>query len=673
MRHLFRLPVLALALWIAIAGIFCLPAAMAWAGAWNPHFLPVTVLAAVVVGSGLALGAGGLWRLRRGPGRLRAVTCLLLGAAPLLVLAGYILYGVKAGLGSQLELDPPLKMLALSGESVLDLLTRFQYPVRTEGKAVVMISTPVADAHEQVAAMDRHVRSLWKRLGGKSTARRVHWVRGPIMGISQKAIIGTCLGSLPNESPKGTPGFTWVDRHEVAHCVLASFLTLDLNIDPPAILIEGWAQANMGLSAKAVAIQARDFREQGQALSLRELTGPAWYSLHRTPAYVQGAALVNHILRVYGPARFLDLYATARPRTFAEDCQRVLGVSLETLDAGYWSEVEQAANREGSEIARLRAMKVRPPVSTDDWNRFLDDYVVKSNLLAAPYQHVHLVFEWQYEHRDEYGQPAQTTHTITVLRSGDRAAGRYRRPEGEDVFLATPALSFQAFRRARTDPWQVHYPGMPTAAAHRWALRHIESYDYVRQYPVLLLTYGDQPEPLAGTPDIVVTELERLDAEGQPRVRVRLEDPAPRPARWRSIIIDMVADSLAAQSLQSEWPDGTTRTIQNAYDETAGRCVLAGVSESSSAIKILDCSFGPVPDSEFTEARLLEGPVVHHPVRSARRESRGPRHVRRLVPDPARRVRSGDGLRYRHRSAGRDAAAPPRLTTVPRRRSPSLG
>ena len=268
MRRVFRLPILVLIVWVAFAGLLALLAVMVAAQAWHPHFLPATALLFVLIASGLALLVGGVWRMIRGPGRLRAMTYLLLGTVPLLAFTGYILYGLKAGYGRQVEINLSLKMLVPFGESIFDLLSRFQYPIRTEGETVVMLSTPMPNAREQVAAMDRHVRSLWDRLGGRAHARRVHWVRGPLLGIGGHAMYGMCMGSQPGDLPADAEGLTSLDRHEVAHCVIDSFMPTDIN--PPALLSEGWAQANMGQDAKAVALQAWEYRERGSTLSLNE-------------------------------------------------------------------------------------------------------------------------------------------------------------------------------------------------------------------------------------------------------------------------------------------------------------------------------------------------------------------------------------------------------------------
>jgi hypothetical protein len=622
MRRLFRLPVLALFVWTAFVGLLVLLFVMVKAGAWHPHFAPVTALLAVLAGSGLALFAGGIWRVIRGPGRLRAVTWLFLGVAPLLFFTGFILYGLRAGFGRQIELKLPLKMLMPLGESVFDLLTRFEYPVRTEGETVVMISTPAAYARAQVDAMDRHVRSLWNRLGGKTTSRRVHWVRGSLLGIGGKAINGICLGSRPGDPPRDAEGLNALDRHEVAHCALSSFASIDN--DPPAVLTEGWAEANMGQNARTIAVAAWDFREQGSALSLRELVGSEWYSRHHRPVYVQGAALVNHILRTFGPARFLELCTTCRKPTFANDCQRILGVSLDQLDAGYWSDIEQTVGHDDLAVARLRGMTVRPPVTGDAWNAFLDEYVAQTRVLTATYEHVRISFERVYEYKDEQGQPVRSTDRGTLLRSDDSAALRLMHPKLENVWLATPALSFEAARHVGARGWEVRdAPRATRAATYRRAKRRITRRDPVSREAALLLAISDELGDLAVMPGIVVTRLERFEDAGHPMVRVRLEDPAVHPVQWRALTIVMAAeDWLAPRTLEVEFSDGSTSRSEITYDRGDGQPVLHGIRRviegragKSRVIttRVVQRAFGPIPAPEFTEAKLLDGPVVHKP------------------------------------------------------------
>ena len=245
MRRILSLPGLAIAVWASCLAFLGLLGILLARFAWHPHFLPVTSVLVVVIVAGLALIGVGVWRIVRGPGRLEALSWLLLGSVPLWFLAGFFLYGLAVGNGRTIPLNLAVKLMGPVAESVMDLAARFRYPQRTVGKKVIMISAPLPadEARAQVAAMDRHVRALEARLG-RATTGTIHWVRGPLLGIERHAILGLCLGSRPGEDPPNAGGLATVDRHEVAHCVLTSHCSPWF--DPPAVLTEGWAEANQG-------------------------------------------------------------------------------------------------------------------------------------------------------------------------------------------------------------------------------------------------------------------------------------------------------------------------------------------------------------------------------------------------------------------------------------------
>jgi hypothetical protein len=315
MRRLLSLPGLAIAIWVSCLALLGLLRIMLAVLAWHPHFLPVTCVLAMAIIAGLALIVGAPWRIIRGPGRREALSWLLLGSAPLWFLGGSFFYGLAVGNGRRNPINLALKLMAPLGESVMDLEARFRYPQRTVGDKVVMISTamPVEEARAQVAAMDRHVRALEARLG-RATTDSVHWVRGPLLGIERHALFGLCLGSRPGEAPADAEGLCTPDRHEVAHCVLTSHCSA--RFDPPALLTEGWAQANQDDDPVDQATQARKDLIQDNGLSLRQLTGPDWYNRHEWPVYLHGAPLVNFLVDRFGSERFIRLYITCAKSTF---------------------------------------------------------------------------------------------------------------------------------------------------------------------------------------------------------------------------------------------------------------------------------------------------------------------------------------------------------------------
>jgi hypothetical protein len=124
---------LAVAVWMAWLGLVGLMFGMLRLGALHPHFLPVTAVLVVLLAAGLSLLILGIWRLLRGPRRMHALACLLLGLPPLGFLAGHLMYGFGTAYDRQLTLGLPLKVLVPFGESILDLVARFQSGPKASG------------------------------------------------------------------------------------------------------------------------------------------------------------------------------------------------------------------------------------------------------------------------------------------------------------------------------------------------------------------------------------------------------------------------------------------------------------------------------------------------------------------------------------------------------------
>ncbi len=248
---LARLAVLVWSAWLGLVGLMLVLLRL---DVWHPPVLPIMALFALLAASALSLLVAGWWRLIRGPRRAQALAWLLMGLAPLGFVAGHAMYGLKVALSRQLDLKLPLRMVIPIGESVLELIAGFSYPERTIGERVVMISSPLPEevAREQVAMMDRHIEAVESRLGRTST-RRAYWVRGPVLGLEGRAVHAVCLGSRPDEGPPDFDGLTHVDRHEIAHVVLSQFGTMD--VEPPAVLIEGWADANSGMDRNVLVLR----------------------------------------------------------------------------------------------------------------------------------------------------------------------------------------------------------------------------------------------------------------------------------------------------------------------------------------------------------------------------------------------------------------------------------
>ncbi|HEX8203935.1 MAG TPA: hypothetical protein VF590_25900 [Isosphaeraceae bacterium] len=612
---------LAVAVWLGWLGGLVLMAGLLIGRVPHPHFLPMTAAIGTAVGAGLALIGGAGWRLVRGPRRARTLACLLLGVAPLGFLASHILYGLRAGYGRQIDLDLPLKLLMPFGESFLDLEARVRYPRRTEGAKVVMISAATVDRpRAQVDAMDRHVLGLEARLG-RRVPWRVHWVRGPLFGFQGRAIFGLCLGSRPGEQAVDDEGLSGLDRHEVAHCAINGFCSAAS--DPPAVLSEGWADACGGLDPTALALRARRHRDEGGALSLRELVGPDWYGRHQWPAYVQGAPLVHSILQRFGPDRFLALYATCRRATFAADCRRILGVGLDDLDAAYRADIERLAGRSGAPARqRLERLRLGPGVEPAAWTAFLDEYCAAADRLVAPYEHVRMTYNLHYKSTDAHGSTTESDQRYSFTRSGALLSWRRLSGESEEAYLAHPRRSLEAERERPTTPWTVRVdPRAEPARSYRRIRAAIERREIIGSMTAILLGLADEMGDLADPSGVVVTELARVIEDGHPYVRVRLEDRSPAGwVPWRSFTTVLaVDDGFAPRSDAIETGGGATIRGEFAYDRHEGRPVLCSCHRTGSGpngertatrTAVVDRRFGPVPESEFDPDRFLDGPRV---------------------------------------------------------------
>jgi hypothetical protein len=598
--------------WLAWLGMLGLMVGLLVGFVPHPHFLPMTALLAILIVAGLALIGGAGWRLIRGPNRGAALTCLLLGFAPLGFTTGHILYGLKIGQGRQITRTLPIRLLIPFGESIFDLEARFRYPVRTLGAKVVMISKPDNHEQEQVAAMDRHVRALEARLG-RPMIGKVHWARGPLFGMQGKAIFGLCMGSRAGENPLDSEGLTELDRHEVAHCVITSLC--NAASDPPSVLSEGWAQANCGHDPVTLARQARGHLDSRAGLSLRELTGPDWYNRHHWPAYVQGAALVNYLLRTYGPERFLTLYATCTRPSFARDCERILGISLDELDAGYRADIDRILALAGPLPQRqFERIRIGPDVDAAAWKAFLVEYLAAAEVLLAPYQQVAMIAKVASSTTNATGITETSEEEVRFACSDRFRCYRLSNANYSEALLAHPERSFEARKERPSDPWEiVADKTIDPAKSYRRITRAIEGREYVSKLAAILLAVVAEENGR-----VTVTKLERFSDAGRPRVRVRLEGQTRGDQnQWFAFTAVLSpADHFAAQSDVIEDRQTGTLRREYVYDRHNGLPVLRELigartqpngEKRATRITVVDRRFGPVPESEFTRERLLEG------------------------------------------------------------------
>ena len=173
--------------------------------------------------------------------------------------------------------------------------------------------------------------------------------------------------------------------------------------------------------------------------------------------------------------------------------------------------------------------------------------------------------------------------------------------------------------------WEIQdAPATTRAAAYRRALNRITELDQVSREATVVLSISKGLSNLVDTSRIVVTRLERFIDAGHAMVRLRLDDSALRPTPWRSVTMVLAADdSFSARSSEFELTDGSIIRSEITYDHLVGQPVVSGLHYAveghdgktrAGKTTILERSFGPVPASEFTEAKLLDGPVVHKPL-----------------------------------------------------------
>jgi hypothetical protein len=356
---------------------------------------------------------------------------------------------------------------------------------------------------------------------------------------------------------------------------------------------------------------------------VHQLSGPEWYNRHHWPAYVQGAVLVDYLLRAYGPERFLTLYATCQRGTFARDCERILGVGLDDLDTAYQADIERSAAHERPWPQRqFERFRIGPDVDPAAWKAFLADYFAAIEVLLAPYRQVTMTTKFNYAKTDASGKTTTSEEDLRYARSEGFRSGRWTRADQSELILAHPARSFQAVRKRPPEPWEIAVSTKeePTTT-YRRLTRAIERRQFVTGLAAILLTMADEQRNRDDWSKVMVTKLEYFKDGGNPRVRVRLEDQTQgESVPWRAFTAVLSpADHFAVQSDVIELGQKATLNGEYSYDRYGGLPVLRESKSSTTGpdgasgvtkITVVDRRFGPIPESEFTRERLLEGPWI---------------------------------------------------------------
>ncbi|MHB1799859.1 MAG: hypothetical protein ACYCUI_16445, partial [Vulcanimicrobiaceae bacterium] len=427
----------------------------------------------------------------------------------------------------------------------------------------------------------------------------------------------------PGELTIDEVGLSKVDRHEVSHCVISSFLNLRSN--PPALLIEGYAEANAGIDPVALAVRAWESRKRGaHVLSLRELTSTEWYGRHQWSVYVQGSVLVNYILKTFGAERFIELYATGQPGSFALDCKRILGVSLDELDAAYWADIDATVRGLGSiERWRLGRLRLDAGIDRAAWRAFLDEYFVAARRLQAPYDQFRAVAERTYVSKPAVGKESSNRMRYELARSGPFRSLRHVNEHQEVAYLANPRHSIDAYRDRKGGPWTVRgRNGLTPTQDYDRVLSSIRDEDPL-SWSAGLIGIADEISRRADPADIVVADFSRIIDKGRRIVRVRFEDKSKPPERWNpwtEWTLELAADGFfIPMSSKHVETHGCVSRGTYEYKDRDGipiltRCLWSGESSpgihNENKFVVLETRFGAVAETEFDPDRFLDGPRI---------------------------------------------------------------
>jgi hypothetical protein len=413
----------------------------------QPNYWPLLILLTVQSLSAVVGLAFGVWHLCRGTHRLAAAGWMLLGIGPVCLWAAQLSYSICLEQGRQIDPNLIQRVSRPATLALADAVAHVLYPQRTEGRYVVMIHNGVlASPQQDVTVMDRHLEHMQEILGRKMRSK-MRWVRGSLLGVSKRGGFGWALGSSDTAS-RETDELPYLDRHEAAHAILETLehgdvrMPMPLYHDVPAILAEGWAEVQSGYPGQTLLQRAWDRRRRGLDYSLHDVTSEDWYGFHWGPAYTQGGPLVEYVLHQFGPQKFFELYMTCRRESFAEDCRRVLGLSVEELDRAYWDYVGQQIDPEG--IGGLSYVQLAPSVDESLWREVVKNHLaaadrVRRSLLSGP---LHAQTRMSTEYPNSEPPKEAWGRSSELVAHGNRWRYEKRGSQYEEVSVANPGCSF---------------------------------------------------------------------------------------------------------------------------------------------------------------------------------------------------------------------------------------
>lgn len=364
-------PRLAIAAWLAVSVCIGVTWGMWRGGVLRPHGLWAAAGITLMLLPLAALAVVAVRRLWTGRRRLAGLGWLLIGATPLVWVAGYYAHLIVVATSREsLRLDTPLRIAVAGALTYFDLEARLRYPRWTHGRhATLMDRGETPDAERLVLEMDRHLEAMAGLIGRRPPDCRIAWVRGSIFGMNRRAMHAWAL--CGRDEP--TAELTGLDRHEAAHSLIT--LLAGPDHDPPMLLVEGWAEYHSeDRTDKLVYLHKR--RREETAYPLRELVKPRWYGRSAGPAYWQGGPLVNYLIERFGAEKFFELYAGVRRPTFDADVERLLGESWDELDERFWRWVELqgsalAKPEDDPEDAGAPRVEFADGVDRAEWDRLI--------------------------------------------------------------------------------------------------------------------------------------------------------------------------------------------------------------------------------------------------------------------------------------------------------------
>jgi hypothetical protein len=446
---LARIALTAWAAWLLALGIM---AWLSYARILHASFLYMAIPLAVQLICTIGVLGGGIWRIVRGPGRWQAVAWVLFGALPTLWMSAYLEYLFNFGAGRIHQPNLLIYWAEAASSLIGEPYVRVYYPYRYEGERFVMWSDSPKFDEKQMAAMDAHILAMEKSLGRRSEYK-VYWVRGPVWGIGGKYVFGWALGSPSSTPADGTDGLNYIDRHEVAHFSLDQSRPIGDHMEATMLLIEGWAEYHSGQQSESCRARAWAAQREGELFSLPVLTGPEWFHVSVAPMYWQGSVLVGYILRRFGHEKFIELCNTCREVTFADDVQRVLGLSLDELDRAYQQDL---AEQDSPDKRFLMSAKLGDDVDRDQWRRFVEDYCAGTEHLRAQFRQSSVTMVQNMIYTDKSGQEkSRDIERIEYYNDNKKQTCIWHYPEHTNATVVTPEASFRLSKDAAGRPWRI--------------------------------------------------------------------------------------------------------------------------------------------------------------------------------------------------------------------------